>query len=188
MSALAFNYQSRPQSNRYGPSSKRFESPKLKLYRGEGVSMIGKPFIQYIHANSQSTTLHRATMSEVEDRNRHPPERRLISAVLGRSIQDLLGVKVGYRTKSGLKQDHETALEWFRFEGLHAEPESPFHYENQKRKAFSFVWICEHLDIDPHKTAAHIYKMYEARLAEINEKPDETNLKHLPSIDISVLR
>ena len=150
--------------------------------------MTAKPFVQYIHAHSQSTSIIRASISEVQDRNRQHPERRLISAVLGRSIQDLLGVKVGYRTKSGFLEDHDSALEWFKFEGLTAKPESPFHYENQKRELFSFVWICEHLDIDPHRTASHIYKMYEARLAEINENPDSTYRKYIPNRPTGIVR
>lgn len=150
--------------------------------------MTAKPFVQYIHAHSQSTSLAKATMNDVQDRNRHSPERRLIAAVLGRSIQDLLGVKVGYRTKTGFLDDHNTALEWFKFEGLTAKPESSFHYENQKREVFSFVWICEHLDIDPHKTATHIYKMYEARLAEINENADNTYRKYIPNHITDIVR
>jgi hypothetical protein len=86
-------------------------------------------------------TIDRDAGGAFEDANETGlPERRLLLAILERAILDYVGND---------PRELETAADWFFVAGdgaLVQEPPEPF----------SFIWVCEGLDLDPQRVAAFV--------------------------------
>ncbi len=65
----------------------------------------------------------------IERNERRTPEQRLLAAILYRAYEDLT------RPINLAKCHKEAALDWF--------------FDDESKEEFSFLWLCEHLDLNP---------------------------------------
>ncbi len=72
-----------------------------------------------------------------------PLELSLLHAVLERAVLDAVGSTMEMKCKVAMKEAREWLFEW---------------WPSDERDAFSFPWICAHLNVCPRRVASNVRK------------------------------